>query len=60
MQIACKFHTIAEWWAFTDEEISGMDDTALGWWRVWKPILQHIIAVSPAVPGGVEPATKAS
>ncbi|TLX52786.1 hypothetical protein DN824_22010, partial [Stutzerimonas nosocomialis] len=55
MQIGCQFHALAEWWAFSDEEIAQMDSRALGWWRVWKPILQNIIEVSPAVPGGSNP-----
>ncbi|WP_139092992.1 pentapeptide repeat-containing protein, partial [Pseudomonas sp. AU11447] len=56
MQIGCQFHTLAEWWAFNDEEISGMDSKALAWWSVWKPILKQIIDASPAVPGGDKPA----
>ena len=50
MQIGCQFHTIEEWWAFTDKEISRMDSNALAWWSVWKPILQAVIATSPAKP----------
>ncbi|WP_449102506.1 pentapeptide repeat-containing protein [Pseudomonas extremaustralis] len=62
MQIGCQFHTLPEWWAFTDEEINSMDSKALQWWKVWKPILQNIIAVAPAVPGGAapDPATEAA
>lgn len=52
MQIGCQRHLIAEWWAFSDEEISRMDSRALEWWKVWKPILQAMIAASPAVPTG--------
>ena len=52
MQIGCQFHALAEWWTFGDEEISKMDSQALGWWGIWKPILQRIIEASPAVPGG--------
>ncbi|MCY1493841.1 Pentapeptide repeats (8 copies) [compost metagenome] len=55
MQIGCQFHTLAEWRAFNDEEISSMDPKALTWWSVWKPILQQIINASPAVPGGEKP-----
>jgi hypothetical protein len=55
MQIGCQFHAIAEWWAFTDEEIGRMDGKALDWWKVWKPILQNIITLAPAIPGGAEP-----
>ncbi|HIE4704166.1 TPA: pentapeptide repeat-containing protein, partial [Pseudomonas aeruginosa] len=56
MQIGCQFHLISEWWAFGDDEISGMDPKAPAWWAVWKPILMQIIEVSPAVPGGEKPA----
>ena len=54
MQIGCQRHMIAEWFEFSDEEIAPMDDGALDWWRVWKPILQSIIAASPAEPTGAE------
>ena len=62
MQIGCQFHTLAEWWAFTDEEIGRMDGKALDWWQVWKPILQNIITLAPALPGGTapEPTTEAA
>ena len=56
MQIGCQLHALTEWWAFNDEEISGMDSKALAWWAIWKPILQQIIEASPAVPGGEKPA----
>jgi len=49
MQIGCQQHGITDWWAFLDDEISSMDDGALAWWAVWKPILQQIIKASPAV-----------
>ncbi|WP_302849181.1 pentapeptide repeat-containing protein [Pseudomonas corrugata] len=55
MQIGCQFHTLTEWWAFTDEEIGRMDGKALDWWKVWKPILQNIITLAPAIPGGTAP-----
>ena len=54
MQIGCQRHAIAEWFEFSDAYISSMDDDALDWWRVWKPILQSIIAASPAEPTGAE------
>ena len=50
MQIGCQRHLITEWLAFSDDEIMVMDSQALKWWAVWKPILQTIIAASPAVP----------
>ena len=56
MQIGCQRHLIAEWWKFSDEEISQMDSQALAWWKVWKPILMSMIEASPAEPTGyVEP-----
>ena len=48
MQIGCQLHLISEWWGFDDDEISAMDSGALEWWRIWKPILQQIISISPA------------
>ena len=54
MQIGCQRHTLAAWWAFTDEQISRMDSQALARWSVWKPILQSIIGASPAKPTGYE------
>lgn len=52
MQIGCTQHTIADWWGFTDDEIAKMEHRALDWWRIWKPILQQIITISPATPTG--------
>jgi transcriptional regulator len=49
MSIGCQQHKICEWWKFTDEQISAMDNKALSWWKKWKPILQQIIEISPAV-----------
>jgi len=48
LQIGCQRHLIAEWQAFSDEEIRRMDSQALTWWKIWKPILMNIIEVSPA------------
>jgi hypothetical protein len=56
MQIGCQRHTLAAWWAFTDEQISSMDSQALAWWQVWEPTLQGIIAASPAKPTEYETA----
>ena len=50
MQIGCQFHTLTEWWAFSEEEIQEMDSRASAWWAIWKPILKTIIEASPAVP----------
>ena len=49
MQIGCQCHKLEDWWSFDDARIIEMDGkTALNWWRTWKPILQQIIATSPA------------
>lgn len=58
MQIGCQLHKLERWWSFTDEQIGRMDSSALAWWRQWKPILQQIVAMSPAVPGSEKPAEK--
>jgi hypothetical protein len=50
LQIGPHRHLIAEWQAFSDEEIGRMDSRALAWWKIWKPILMNIIEVSPAKP----------
>lgn len=52
LQIGCQRHLISEWWAFDDEEVGAMDSLAIEWWRSWKPILQAMIAASPAMPTG--------
>ena len=54
LQIGCQRHLIAEWQAFSDEEIRRMDSQALTWWKIWKPILMNIIEVSPANPTKVD------
>lgn len=54
MAIGCQQHPIERWWGFTDDEIIAMDNDALTWWRVWKPILQQIIAAAPATTTGHE------
>ena len=49
MQIGCQRHKLEDWWSFDDARIIEMEGkTALKWWRTWKPILQQIIATSPA------------
>ncbi|SOE49095.1 pentapeptide repeat-containing protein [Orrella dioscoreae] len=56
MQIGCQHHTLERWWGFSDDCIRRMDERALEWWRKWKPVIQQIVAMSPAVPGGAKPA----
>ena len=49
MQIGCQCHKLEDWWSFDDARIIEMEGkSALKWWRTWKPILQQIIATSPA------------
>jgi len=43
IRIGCQMHSHAEWWAFTDEEISRMAPEALTWWRKWKPVIKAIV-----------------
>ena len=43
MKIGCQCHTKTAWFNFGDNEIYAMDgDSALDFWRVWKPILKEI------------------
>ena len=51
MQIGCQRHSIAEWWAFDEKAVRQMDGhKAMDWWAKYKPLLQQIIATSPAEP----------
>ena len=50
IQIGCQRHTIEKWKKFDDETIKRMDSGALEWWKKWKPILMHIIEMSPCEP----------
>jgi uncharacterized protein YjbI with pentapeptide repeats len=49
LNIGCQTHTIEDWFDFSNDEISSMDNEALVWWKVWKPILKNIIDVSPGI-----------
>ena len=42
MQIGCKSHSQKQWFNFTDEEISEMDDGALDWWYKHKTIIKNL------------------
>lgn len=44
VQIGCQRHDWREWLAFQDDTISLMDEKALDWWRVWKPVIAAVIA----------------
>jgi len=51
--IGCERHLIQDWWKFDNKRILQMDGKdALEWWKKWKPILQGIIEVSPAIECG--------
>ena len=39
MAIGCQQHSNEAWYSFTEERIEAMDDDALKFWRLWKPIL---------------------
>lgn len=43
IQIGCKNYTFEEWDNFDDETISKMDQGALEWWKMYKPIIFSII-----------------
>jgi uncharacterized protein YjbI with pentapeptide repeats len=49
LTIGCQRHTHAEWEAFSDEQISDMDEGALNFWQMWKPSLLSVCAVQAAV-----------
>jgi len=51
-------HPIEDWWGFDDTRVTQMDDGALEWWQKWKPVLQRVIAMSPAEPTGYKPEDK--
>ena len=43
INIGCQHHSKTAWFNFTDNEIMKMDgETAVVWWKTWKPILKQI------------------
>ena len=60
LQIGCQQHAINDWWQFNAEEIDEMDEKATEWWGVWRPLLESILAASPAIPVQVMPETEES
>lgn len=46
MAIGCEQHSIEDWMAFDDTRIKRMDNGALKWWKVWKPIIQQWIELT--------------
>ena len=43
LNIGCQSYTLAEWKAFSDEEIKVMDDGALEWWKLNKHIIIELV-----------------
>ena len=43
MAIGCEQHPIEDWWRFDNATIEKMENGALDWWRVWKPILRQLV-----------------
>jgi len=52
IKIGCQLHTIAEWQSFDDDEIAGMANAALDWWRVWKAPIMEICKATGKLSGG--------
>ena len=50
MAIGCKQYLISEWMEFDDRVIKLMDDGALDWWKVHKPLIMGWIKANPAEP----------
>jgi len=43
MKIGCEFHSLADWWKFSDKRIAEMDGTkARHFWKIWKEPLKAI------------------
>jgi hypothetical protein len=53
LQIGCENHAITEWFEFSDNRISEMDQYALEWWCKYKSVLRTVIDASPARETGV-------
>jgi hypothetical protein len=61
LQIGCQRHPIADWWSFDEAAIRNMDgQKAADWWSKYKPLLQQIIAMSPAEPTKAEAKAEAA
>jgi hypothetical protein len=43
VKIGCQDHSLTNWLAFTDFEISRMDNKASKFWKKWKPFIEAII-----------------
>jgi len=49
LDIGCKSHLIEDWFSFSDEEISKIDEGALDWWNRYKDHIKNCMEMSPAV-----------
>ena len=53
IQFGCQQYKIEDWWSFDDADFVRLGgEAALKRWKDWKPILQQVITVSPALPTG--------
>lgn len=46
VQIGCKNFSIEQWFSFSDDEISSMDDGALGWWNAHKEHVKQFYKIA--------------
>lgn len=56
MQISEQLHELERWWNFTDDGITSLNEPSLEWWKKWKPVIQQIVELSPAMPSAEKPA----
>jgi hypothetical protein len=42
MKIGCQDNSIEDWLNFTDIKIAMMDEHALSFWKIWKPVIELI------------------
>lgn len=54
LHMGCASYPIHRWWKFSDRRMAIIHPDSPGLWEVWKPIMQQIIAASPATPTGHE------
>jgi hypothetical protein len=54
MRIGCEYHSLADWWAYSDDRIVIMDDHALGFWKQNKKMLQSVCNATGRLAGEVQ------
>ena len=42
IKIGCEIHKVDEWDSFKDSRIKLMDEKALDWWKIYKPIIMSL------------------